>query len=434
MAPTIEPVQTALDFPDQTAVVVIGGGIIGLAAALNLAERDIPVVVFEKGRIAAEQSSRNLGWIRKLSRSRPDVPLALESQRLWAELAQRTGKDVGYRQAGIMFIARTEAEMDGYRKWLESVADLSLDARPLTGEDVSRLVPGAREKWIGGIFSPSDGYAEPTLASSAIAAAAQRKGAVIVENCAVRTLALSGGGVGGVVTERGEVRCDQALLAGGFWSRRFLGNLDVNLPTLPVTGSVLRTAPMEGPTDAAVGASNFSFRKRQDGGYTVIQRGAFGVPLTLDHLLIGRRYLPTLKANPGGARLSFGRFFFEDLKLARRWKAGRTSPFERERTMNPSADPGLVREAMRNLASAWPVFENAVVEETWAGVIDITPDSEPVISPVAKIPGLTLAAGFSGHGFGTSLAAGQLAAQLVIDETPIVDPTPYRLARFSSEP
>lgn len=74
MSPTIAPVQTSARHPDATTVVIIGGGIIGLTAALTLAERNIPVVVLEKGRIAGEQSSRNLGWVRKTNRHAHDIP------------------------------------------------------------------------------------------------------------------------------------------------------------------------------------------------------------------------------------------------------------------------------------------------------------------------------------------------------------------------
>ena len=85
---------------------------------------------------------------------------------------------------------------------------------------------------------------------------------------------------------------------------------------------------------------------------------------------------------------------------------------------------------MRNLIAAWPVFAEARIAQTWAGMIDVTPDSLPVIAPVAKIPGLTLATGFSGHGVGTAPAAGQLAADLVTGATPLLDPAPYRPDRF----
>lgn len=430
MAPVIVPVQTTIDLPDVTTVVVIGGGIVGLTAALVLAERGIPVVVIEKGRIAAEQSSRNLGWIRKMGRGKADVPLALASDRLWADMPERLGADVGYRQAGIMYLARTESEMTAHRQWLQSVDELGLDSRLLVPAEIDKLVPGGTGDWVGGIYTASDGRAEPTLASSAIARQALAKGALIVENCGARTLSMSAGRVSGVVTERGEIRCDQVLLAGGIWSRRFLGNLGIALPTLPLVASVLRTAPMEGPTDIAVGAPDFSFRKRHDGGYTITQRGALFAPLILDHLLIGHRYLETLRAQWKNVRISLGGDFIRDLALARRWTGKDRSPFEHLRTMDPPVNQALNEEALQNLAKAWPVFNNVAVRQAWAGMIDVTPDSLPVISPVAKVPGLTLASGFSGHGFGTSPAAGQLAADLILGTAPIVDPTPYRLDRF----
>lgn len=433
MAPTITPVTTSRDCPDSTTVVIIGGGIIGLTAALTLAERNIPVVVLEKGHIAGEQSSRNLGWIRKTSRHGQDIPLAQAADRLWADMPERVGSDVGYRQAGIMFVARTEAQMAVHEHWMKTVDDLALDSRLLGPKEIDALVPGNRGKWAGGIYTPSDGRAEPTLASSAIARAALAKGAIIIEHCAVRALSMAGGKIEGVMTEKGEIRCDQVLLAGGLWSRRFLGNLGnlgVSLPTLPLISSVLRTEPMKGPTEIAVGAPDFSFRRHRDGGFIITQRGALDAPLTMDHMRIGTKYLSALRGQRGLLRIKLNKHFFSDMALSRRWKAGSASPFERVRTMDPPVNQALNSEALGNLRAAWPAFEQATVADTWAGMIDITPDSNPVIGPVPGIPGLTLASGFSGHGFGTSPAAGQLAADLVTGVEPLVDPAPYRFNRF----
>jgi glycine/D-amino acid oxidase-like deaminating enzyme len=430
LVPVITPVQTSAGLPASTTVVIIGGGIVGLTAALNLAERGIPAVLVEKGRIAGEQSSRNLGWVRKMGRSKADVPLSLASDHLWAEMPARVGVDVGYRQAGIMYIVRTEAELAKHRDWLESVRDLPLDSRLLTPAEIDERVPGGIGTWAGGIYTPSDGRAEPQFASSAIARAFLAKGGVIVEHCAARTLSMAAGRVSGVVTERGEVRCEHVLLAGGLWSRRFLGNLGISLPTLPVSASVLRTEPMEGPSEIAVGAPDFSFRKRHDGGYTITQRGALNTSLVLDHLLIGSRFIPTLRAQWSNLRLSLNREFVTDLGLPRRWGDAGPTPFERVRTLDPPVNEELNAEAMSNLVQAWPVFGKAVIAEVWAGMIDVTPDSLPVISAVARIPGLTVATGFSGHGFGTSPAAGRLAADLLTGATPIVNPAPYRLERL----
>lgn len=429
MAPTIAPIETSTDCPTSTTVVIIGGGIIGLTAALTLAERGVAVTVLEKGRIAGEQSSRNLGWIRKTNRHGEDVPLALAADRLWAAMAERTGRDVGYRQSGIMFLSRTPEQLAEHQAWLDSVSNLSLDSRILSAREIEAQVPGGQGNWAGALFTPSDGCAEPTLASSAIAQAAMAHGAVIIENCAVRNITRSGGKVSGVVTERGEIRCDQVLLAGGMGSRRFLGNIGISLPTLPLVLSVFRTGAMAGPTDTAVGGPDFSFRKHKDGGFIVTQRGALEAPLTLDHLKVGYKYLGALCSQRGLLRISLGKHFWRDLMQSRHWKNGQ-SPFEQVRTIDPPINEGLNQEAYRNLSAAWPVFQNMTVEESWAGMIDITPDSNPVIDAVPNVPGLTLATGFSGHGFGTSPAAGQLAADLVMNNKPIIDPHPYRFGRF----
>ncbi len=431
MTKTLEPVATSDELPGSADVVIIGGGIVGVTAALTLAERNISVVLLEKGHIAAEQSSRNLGWIRKTSRHRNDVPLAQAADRLWAELPERIGRSVGYRQAGIMFLARTDEQMAMYETWLKSVASLDLGSKLLTPADIDSRVPGGKGNWAGGIHTPSDGYAEPAVTTSAIANAAIKQGANIVQHCAVRTLSMSAGKVCGVVTEKGEIRCEQVLLAGGAWSRRFLGNLGVSLPTLPLICSVLRTQPMEGPTDTAVGGPDFSFRKHQGGGYIITQRGKLDAPLTLDHLLIGWRYLDQLRHQRGALQINFGKAFFNDLALKRRWKAGDPSPFERIRTMDPAHNPELNQDAINNLRNAWPAFNEARVDEAWAGLIDVTPDSVPVIDHIGAIPGLVVATGFSGHGFGTGPAAGQLAADLLSCREPLVDPAPYRMKRLS---
>ncbi|MAK90314.1 MAG: D-amino-acid oxidase [Oleibacter sp.] len=430
MTKTLQKTATSDELPQSTSVVIIGGGIVGVSAALTLAERNIPVVLLEKGHIAGEQSSRNLGWIRKTSRLAEDVPLAQTADRLWADMAERVGQDVGYRQNGIMFLAKTREQMAMYENWVQSVDQLELDSQLLTPAQIDQYVPGGSGNWLGGVYTPSDGRAEPAIATSAMANAAIKAGAVMVQNCAVRTLSMSAGKVSGVMTEKGEIKCEQVLLAGGAWSRRFLGNMGISLPTLPLICSVLRTKPMEGPTNIAVGGPDFSFRKHDNGGFIITQRGALDAPLTLDHLLIGTRYLNQLKAGRDNLRIGFGKEFFRDLSLARHWSAQSRSPFEKIRTRDPMANTGLNQEALNNLKQAWPAFSAAQIEEAWAGLIDVTPDSNPVIDHIQKVPGLTVATGFSGHGFGTGPAAGLLAADLVSGQQPVIDPHPYRFSRL----
>ena len=430
MVPTIVPVKTSNELPKTATVVIIGGGIVGLNAALTLAERNIDVVVLEKGQIAGEQSSRNLGWIRKTNRLADDVPLAVASDRLWSEMNARVDGEVGYRRAGIMFLSANENQIELQRKWLKSVEHLNLDSKIISAKDVDELVPQGQGQWAGALFTPSDGRAEPTLASSAIARAAMQKGAVIVEGCAARHLDIQNGRVVGVHTEQGTIHCEQVLLAGGLWSRKFLGNLGVALPTLPLICSVFKTKPMQGPTEIAVGAGDFSFRKHIDGGYIITQRGKLDAPLTPDHLRIGTQYLGQLKAQRDFLNISLGSYFFKELMTPRRWSKDSITQFEKTRMMDPLANESLNQDALNNLCAAWPMFKAAQIENTWAGMIDVTPDSNPIIDAIPHITGLSIATGFSGHGFGTSPAAGHLAADLISGHIPIIDPTPYSFKRL----
>lgn len=146
MLKTLVKVNTTNQLPDSTSVVIIGGGIVGICAALTLAERGVPVVVLEKGHIAAEQSSRNLGWIRKTSRHAEDVPLAQAADKIWSNLSERVDAPVGYRQAGIMFLGDTDEQMAIHEKWLDSVAGLDLDSTLLSKAELDKL--GSRREWL----------------------------------------------------------------------------------------------------------------------------------------------------------------------------------------------------------------------------------------------------------------------------------------------
>ena len=120
MSSTIDRVATDDVLPRSTDVVVIGGGIIGVSAALTLAERGIAVVLIEKGAIAGEQSSRNWGWCRQQGRDPRELPLIIESLRLWRGLNQRIEGETGFRQCGVVYLARTAADLAAHKAWLRS--------------------------------------------------------------------------------------------------------------------------------------------------------------------------------------------------------------------------------------------------------------------------------------------------------------------------
>jgi glycine/D-amino acid oxidase-like deaminating enzyme len=430
----LQPVVSDGALPAQADVVIIGGGIIGASAAFFLARKGLRVALIEKGVVGGEQSHRNWGWCRTTMRDPAEVPLALESLRLWRDRESLGGADGGFRTTGVIFLnGRVAGDAEAHQRWLDQVQPYGLDSRMLSGAEVERILPGVANARAGALFTSSDGGAEPERAAPQIAQAARRAGAAIVTGCAVRGLERKAGRIAGVVTERGAIACQAVLVAAGAWSRLFCGNLDIDLPQLKVRASVLRTAPLAGGPDISAVGAGFGYRKREDGGYTVSQSDAAIFDLVPDGFRLFRKFLPTYIREAGERpRLRLGRRFLEEWRTPRRWTLDGVSPFERVRVLDPEPSRAVLDEAMRKLTSAFPIFAKAVVAARWAGMIDVTPDALPVISPVEAAPGLFIATGFSGHGFGIGPGAGKLAAELVSGDAPCVDPTPFRFSRFAT--
>ena len=429
--PVIDPVPSDSDFPKKTTVAVIGGGIIGAATALELAERGIPVVLLEKGIIAGEQSSRNWGWCRQMGRDSREIPLVLESLKLWRGMNARVDAETGYRQSGIVYLAETETELAAKEKWYaENAKAFGLDTKLVSGAEAERLQPGSTRTWKGALYTSADGRAEPFIAVPAMARHAQKLGVKIFQNCAVRGVETAGGKITSVVTEKGTIACEQVVLAGGAWSRRFLHNLDIAFPQLTVVNSVMRTEVLDAGVEKSCSAGKFAFRKRLDGGYTISHRHFSVADIMPDSFRLFLQFLPALKLDWSGVRLRLGRRFLDEARLKRRWKLDERSPFEEVRMLDPEPVNAILDEAAASLRDYYPRFQSMRIAERWAGVIDATPDVVPCISPLPKIDGLFLASGFSGHGFGLGPGAGKLMAQMVMGESPCVDPAPFRYARF----
>ena len=143
MAPRVDPVASDPDLPPRARVVIVGGGIIGTCTAFFLARKGIPVVLCEKGEIAAEQSSRNWGWCRKMGRDPLEIPLAIEALRLWAELNTLTGSETGFRRSGIVYLCKTQKDLAKREAWLDQAGrPFQLDSRLLTREQMARVLPG----------------------------------------------------------------------------------------------------------------------------------------------------------------------------------------------------------------------------------------------------------------------------------------------------
>ncbi|NPD15953.1 FAD-binding oxidoreductase [Xinfangfangia sp. D13-10-4-6] len=431
--------------PAACDTVVIGGGIIGVMTARALAKKGQRVVLCEKGLIAGEQSSRNWGWIRQQGRDPAELPIMMESLALWRGLAAElgagagagsasgTGERLGFRQSGVLYLANQEADMAGFQAWLDSVAGSGVDSRMLSAREVADLVPTSQAGWVGGLWTASDARAEPWAAVSLFADLAAADGVVIREHCAVRCLDLAAGRVAGVVTEAGRIACDQVIVAAGAWSRLFLRAHGVSIPQLSVLSSVAATGPLPDLFQGAAVDRHFAFRRRADGGYTLAPGDHNDFYIGPDAFRELRSYWPLLGRTFGqtAMRPMAPKGFPDAWSTPRRLDGDRVSPFENLRILNPRPNMRALERMQNRFAAAFPQIGKPRLTATWAGMIETMPDIVPIIDRTPKLPGLIIATGLCGHGFGIGPGMGRVIASLTLGEEIGHDMRRFRLSRFS---
>jgi glycine/D-amino acid oxidase-like deaminating enzyme len=430
MSPPVQPVASDDKLPAAADVVVIGAGIAGCTAAYELAKKGHKVALIEKGRVGGEQSSRNWGWVRQQHRDLRELPLAMKSLQIWGGLNEEIGAETGFRRTGLIYVTTRPADFAQWEAWTLKAREYQMHSKILSPAEAKALTPGSVPEWIGGVQSPSDGRGEPSLASPAIAEAARRRGATIHQDCAARGLETTAGKVSGVITEKGTIRTQAVLLAGGAWSGLFCRRHDLRLPQAGVKSTSFATEAAPEVTPGGLSMPDVTIRRRLDGGYTVGLGGRGLVELSPQGLMYARDFWPTFKARRWGLTFGVGRSFFDGPEMLARWSFDKPTPFERHRTLDPGADPKLVQLGLTRLGEHYPALQGLKVARSWGGFIDSTPDGIPVISAVDVMPGLFISAGYSGHGFGIGPGAGRLAADIVAGDPPIVDPHPFRYSRM----
>jgi glycine/D-amino acid oxidase-like deaminating enzyme len=416
--------------PDKADIVIIGGGIVGVSTAWFLARQGVDVVLCEKGHIAGEQSSRNWGWVRCQGRDRRELPMMIESMNIWRGLEVEIGEDVGFTTAGCLYMARTEKELSKFSDWIEIAKEFGLDTKVIEGKELDQYVSAASSRWVGAMYTASDGRAEPHKAAPAIARAAKRAGARILTSCAVRGVETAGGSLSAVVTEHGSIQTSVALCAAGAWTSMFCRSLGIRVPQLTVRGTVARTAPAEVIMNGNMYDSKIGIRRRQDGGYTIAHGTILDHFITPSTLRFSLKFLPALMHEFGSLKISIGKPFFEELGTPKRWALDAESPFEQTRVLNPEPNPKVLASIRANLDAIFPQLAGTEIIESWGGMVETTPDVVPVMGEHASIPGFHIATGLSGHGFGLGPGAGKALAAMLTGSDVGIDLEPFRLSRF----
>ena len=367
----------------MNAIAIIGGGITGTAAADALAREGHSVTLIEKSGIAAMASGRTLGGVRQSGRHPAELPLAQAAVELWGGLADVLGTDVDYRRSGNLRLARTPAEIEIVRDLVHAQRAQGLDLVFLPDNAAVRAVaPALSNRVLAASYCATDGHADPVKATNAFAQSARRHGATIREGVRALAIQIVNDRVAGVLTAAGSIPAERVIVAAGVDTPALLAPLGLHLPLSMQVVSVVQSEPLPPTLDQVFGVANADCAGRQEVG---------------------------------------GRLRFTD--------GGSSEPAW---TNEPSAN--AVRAVVERVANVLPVAGAATVSRTWTGLVDLTPDALPVIDMPARVAGLIVAAGFSGHGFCLGPVSGLLCADLAVGRTPRHDVAAFQLARFERGP
>ena len=360
-------------------IVIVGGGIVGASCAYFLAERGAEVLLLEAGRIGREASGVNAGGVRQQARALPEMPLALESVRLWADLERRLEVPLEYERCGDLRIVESAEDAARLRAVAARERETGLALEWVDGAALRALVPSIAPGVLGGTFCPTGGQANPLRVAAAIGRRARDLGAIVWEGCPVRALARDGEGFA-LDCAHGRVRASRVVLAAGAWTPIVAEGLGARLPISLFVPQMQATVPL---------------------------------PPVLGTVLLGfTRKLSMKQMRSGAVLVGGGKRGWGDLVTRAK---------------------GLAAESMRlgavDAVDVLPLLGRTETTRTWVGLEGLTSDEMPIIDCL-ETDRVYVAAGFSGHGFAIGPVVGRLLAEWLLDGTPSMDVSAFRLNRF----
>jgi sarcosine oxidase subunit beta len=363
--------------------IIVGGGIIGCAIAYNLQKEGNRVLVIEKEEIGAGGSSRNGGGVRQSARDPREMALAMYAiQKHWPTLSEELGVDVEYCQQGNLRLGKTDAHIEFLTGLVNSGQACGLDVKMISGDEARSINPHLSQDVIGASWCPTDGHANPMVATLAFYKRALELGAEFIIGEEIESVIIRKGKAVGVQSKDEAYYADKVLIAGGYGSRKIAATAGIQLPIHKV---LLETLVTE--------AQPFMFEQM----------------------------LGTAGADFYGHQTKHGSFVFGGSSGYEQYE------YEKETTSLKSYTAPSI---CRGILGYFPELANINIVRNWGGFIEETSDKVAILGDVAEVPGLYLACGFTGHGFGIAPGVGKVMSDVILGKNPDVDIEALRYNRF----
>lgn len=346
-------------------IIIVGGGVNGGSIAYQLSKRGYHVLVLEKSRIASKSSGAAAGMLAaqtELDQDGPLFQLAKKSRDMFPSLSEElkgtTGIDIELINKGMYKVATSLEQVEEFKKIIDIQLQTGEEAEWHSPEEVLKNEAALSEHLFGAMYIPKDGHVSAYQLSAAFMKAAAVYGAEITENTSVHSFLTNKEKINGVVTDLGEIYCDQVVVTTGAWSRRLLEKTGIEIPVYPVKGecfSVTTNKPL--------------FTR------TIFSHGCYIVPKKGGRLIVGA----TMKPNTFDERVTFD---------------GISTLVERAQKLAPSI-----------IDAEW--------EKTWAGIRPQTSDGLPYLGSHPQIQGLWIATGHFRNGILLAPVTGELMSDLI---------------------
>lgn len=368
-------------------VVIVGGGIIGCSIAYYLAKKGKSIIVLEgSDHIGNGGSSRNGGGVRQSGRDPRELPLVMYGiKNLWPTLSEELEVDCEYHQDGNLRLGKTEKHRQILEGLTERAVNCGLDVRMIDGDEVRKINPYLSDEVTCASWCPTDGHANPLTTTLGYYKMARKLGVRFITGEKAVELKKVKGKLRKVITPNNVYEGDTIVVAAGYQSRELVSTVGIDIPMAENMIECLVTE---------------------------------AEPHMFDQML------GTAEADFYGHQSKHGSFVF-----------GGTSGFEGVSKDNgiPICNSLTASCECRGIMKYFPALADAKIVRTWSGWVDQMVDGVPVLGYVSEVPGLVLAAGFCGHGFGIAPGVAYNIAELITTGSSPVDMSALRYDRFKAK-